>query len=192
MQKAEKYLEGIVAAKDKDEAIAVLSEVAKDLGIGQSYGQLVHISDRLALHKTSFKLLQASLKGEIVPDLLFLQDLRMETIHCFQELCDELGSDIHRLKIAYGDDRKSEVRGTILTELMSDDEFKAKHNAKSVSALKEIYSVHASYKEWLLCSSKSYGLWNDYRDTMKYINLFIDGIASKIRTEQTNLRMDLK
>lgn len=191
MQKSEKYLERIVEAKNKEEAIDLLREIADDLGIGQSYGMLVYIKERLGLHKAAYNQLKEQLKAEAVPDVKFLQNLRMEAIHCYQTLVDELGAEINRLKINYGDDRKSEVRGTILTELMHDEEFKAENKAKSVSALKEIYSVHNSYKEWLSCSAMSYGLWNDYRDTLKYINMFIDSVAAMTRTEQNAQRMDL-
>lgn len=192
MQKAEKYLEGIVAATTEEQAVEVLREIAADLGIGQSFGQLNHIKERLDLHKAAFRLLQDKLKEEPIPDIKFLQNLRQETVHCHQELCDELSYDVNRLKIAFGDDRKSEVRSSILKKLWRDDDFKKENKANSISALKEIYSDDDEYKEWLACSTVSYGIWNDYRDTMKYINMFIDGVAAQIRTEQTNLRMDLK
>lgn len=192
MQKAEKYLQGIIDAKDEDSAVFLLKELALDLGIGQSYGQLVDIKARLSQFKESFKLLQKSLRDETVPTVHFLQDIRQETVVCYQELCDELSSDVNRLKIAFGDDRRSEVRSTVLTRLWTDEEFKKKYNAKSMNAIEKVYSSDSEYKEWLTCSALSYGLWNDYRDTLRYINMFIDGVASQIRTEQNAQRMDSK
>lgn len=192
MQKAEKYLESIVQSSNREEALAILHEVAKDLGIGQSYGQLVTLKERLDLHKTSFRDLQKSHRLEVVPTVKFLQNLRMEVIHCYQEITDELSTDINRLKIAFGDDRRTEVRGSIVSRLMQDKEFQEKNKAKSVSAIEKIYGTDDEYKEWLACSQLSYGLWNDYRDTMRYINMFIDALASQIRTEQAVERMDFK
>lgn len=191
MHKAEKYLDKIIAAQDRDSSIEVLRELAADLGIGQSYGKLLYLKERLDLHKKAFRDLQASFKEQVVPDLRFLQDLRMEATYAYQEVVDDL-FDIPRLKIAYDSNKKSEVRSTILTELILDEDFKTKHKAKSISALKEVYADHNSYREWMSCSALSYSLWDSYKETLEYIRFFIDGLASKIRTEQSATRMDLK
>lgn len=192
MQKSKKYLGKIISAVTEEEAVEILTQLSKELGIGQSYGKLLHLKERLDLHKLAFKEIEKSLEEESVPTSDFLKNLRQEAIHCYQELSDELTFDINRLKIAYGEDRKSEVRGEILVALNADEDFKATNKAKSLSALKEIYSVHDSYKEWLTCAAMSYGLWNDLRETLKYINFFIDLLASKVRNEQTIDRMDFK
>ena len=190
--KAEKYIDKIIQAKTEDQAVDVMREMAADLGIGQSYGKLKYIEERLELHKKSFKDLQKSLEKEPAPDIDFLQNLRMQTIHCYTSIVDELTEPTNRLKISFGDDRRSEVRSTILTRLMKDEDFKKEHNAKSISALEKVYSSDDEYKEWLTCSALSYGIWNDMRETLKYINFFIDALASQIRTEQNAQRMDFK
>lgn len=192
MHKAEKYLEGIINATTEEQAIEILTEMAKDLGIGQSHGKLMFLKERLELYQKKFKEIRNKIQPDTVYDVKYLQDVRMEAGLCYQEMVDQLSFEVNRLKIAYGEDRKSEIRSTVLTELMNDEEFKKEHNAKSISALKEVYAVRPSYKEWLTCSSISYGLWNDYRSTLQHMQFFIDGIAAQTRTEQTNLRMDLK
>lgn len=190
--KGEKYLSRIIEAANEDQAVKILQDLALDLGIGQSFGYLENIKIRLDLHKEAFKNLQKSLKEATVPSIQFLQDLRQETIICYQTICDELDNDINRLKISFGEDRRSEVRSTVLSRLYQDEEFKKKFGAKSINAIEKVYSSDPEYKEWLTCSALSYGIWSDFRDTLKYINFFIDAIASQIRTEQNAQRMDGK
>ncbi len=192
MQKAEKYLEKIIEATTEEHAVDILVEIAKDLGIDHSYSGLVLAKDQLKTYQEAFKRTRARVTSANVPSMELLLDVRREVSFAYNELVDNLSSDINSAKLQFGEDARKIVKGESLIQVMNDEALKEKIKSKSATSLKELIGTTDGYVAWLNCHKLSYANWNTFRGMLDSWKMYSDYLAAAIRHEATIKITDVK
>lgn len=185
-------VEEIIKASNRDEAIATLNNVLKALYLNSDYTELVGYKDKLNVFQTDFNKLSKELEAlEIPHKYTDIHVFRQKFNFIYRELVDELVFDISRLRVLWGDDRRTMVRGEVISQLQEE---KAVEGGKkpSISSLRETYGDSDSYKEWYQNKSVSYGLYKQLNSLLESIRLHLDSLASEEKSLLLIDRNDVK
>lgn len=182
-KKSAELLPKIIACKTKEEAVAVLTEAFKMLHLTSDYNDLVALKDTLDVHKKELQSIQNEFSDLEVPrKYLDIHNTRLALNFLYMQVSDDLSFEVNKLKVYYGDDRRSEVKASSAEAVRRRLEEEAKAAAKkgpSHALVMDIYAAEPSYKEFVVMKSFSYGLYKELDNLLTAIIKFSDSVSSE-------------
>ena len=182
-KKSAELLPKIIACKTKEEAVEVLTEAFKMLHLTSNYNDLVALKDTLDVHKKELQTIQNEFSDLEVPrKYLDIHNVRLALNFLYTQVSDDLSFEVNKLKVYYGDDRRSEVKASSAEAVRRRLEEEAKAAAKkgpSHALIMDIYAAEPSYKEFVVMRAFSYGLYKELDNLLTAILKFSDSVSSE-------------
>lgn len=190
MSKAKDLLPKIIEATTKTQAIEALHEVLEALHLSNSYTDLVKIKDGLQEEKDRYNSITNGYEKseKTLDDML---NTRMSLNFCYRDISDKYSFEIYKHKL-YWEEVKTSVRAESMKKLKDDVDIQKMFNVKSTSAIRDIVGLDSGYKSYISNASISYGLYQELNTLLNSIRMFIDLLASAIKTEHIILQKDVK
>lgn len=182
-------LEGIIKAKNKDEAKEIIYDTLRALHIATDYKELKGYKDQLDDFQAEFSDISSDYAELAVPSLEDLQSLRNRLNFLYRDLADSLSFEVNRLKIHY-EEYKTVQRYKSMKDVQSNESIEFK--VGSASAARELIGADEGYQRYITLASFSYGLWQDFRDLQNAIKMMTDNIAARYKTERDVQIKDVK
>ena len=190
-KKGDALVPSIIAAKDTDDALEVLEQVAELLHISDSYNTIRALKDDLNTYRQNFTNIRAKINALGSPyDMAVLQGLRLELSFLFSDLNDsDIVFHVNRLKIQYEQSGKT-AKSEAYMSVKSNTELLETLGSKAQKTIEMAAGSTAAYTEWNRCSSSSYGLFCELRAIQEAITLVSHSVSSLINSELAIAKAD--
>ena len=190
MSKAKDLLPQIRKASTNTETIEVLHKVLEALHLTNSYTDLVKLKDGLQEEKDRFNSITDGYnKSEkTLEDML---NTRTALNFCYRDISDNYSFEVDKHKV-FWEESKTSVRAESMRKLKDDQEVQKIFSTKSASAVTDIVGLDSGYKSYISNASISYGLYQELNTLLNSIRMFIDLLASAIKTEHIIQQKDVK
>ena len=110
---------------------------------------------------------------------------------CYRDISDNYSFEVYKHKV-FWEESKTSVRAESMRKLKDDEEVQKIFSTKSASAVRDIVGLDSGYKSYISNASISYGLYQELNTLLNSIRMFIDLLASAIKTEHIIQQKDVK
>lgn len=192
-KKSEQLLPKVIEATDRESAIKVLAEILDVLHLSNEYTDLLNLKDRLNIFQDEYRTIVDTYESLEVPrEYEQLSEIRDDLAFLYRKIQDDLTFEINKLKIFWGEDKKTSVRGNSMLELRNREDIKIGKKDLTASAIEKLYGVTNQYQEFVNLQSISYGMFKELDQLLQAIKLLSDSIASQCQHALIILRRDVK
>lgn len=192
-KKSELLVPKVIQAVDRESAIKVLEEILDVLHLSNEYTDLLKLKDDINVFQEEYKSIVDTYESLPVPrEYEELSEMRDKIAFLYRDIQDGLAFEVNKLKIFWGEDKKTSVRGNSMLELRSREDIKIGKKDLTASAIEKLYGVTDEYQEFVNLQSFSYGMYKELEQLLQSMKLLSDSIASQCNHALIILRRDVK
>lgn len=181
--KSSELIPRIITATSKQESIEILTDALKMLHLTSDYTALVALKDKLDEYKQTFREIKNKYKVLETPRFYTqVHEIRVELDFLYQDVVDDLSFEVNKLKIYWGDDRRSEIRATSVeraTQRMEKEAEATGTKKPSHSLVMDMFGKEDTYKEFLNYKAMSYGTFKE----LTYLLTAITSVTNSLSSE---------
>ena len=189
-QKSKELLPKIIRASNNDEAIEVLHNILELLHLSESYVNIVKVRDALSERKEEFRRITDNYQNSD-KSLRQMLDTRTELNFVYRNISDEFSYIVNKNKIFFEENRRS-IKIDSMKDMTENTEYDGIFKSKSATALDSLLGASDIYRKHVSEASISYGLYQELANILNSIRMWIDLLASSIKTEQMIQSKDVK